>query len=126
MDRLGEDPPDFCRLVFTRGNYDIHGAAIAVELGDGTEAVRRGARLRVDPRLPKSRAGHHYLDMARGWLWHGDRERALASLEKADAVAPALIRHHPMAQAAARALLDAEQRGYRERVRTLGSKLHVL
>lgn len=126
LERLGPAAPDFCRLVFTAGNVDIHGVAIAVELGDGVEAVRRGAGLRVDPALPASRAGHHHLDMARGWLWYGDRERALAALEKADRVAPSLIRHHPMAQATARALLDAEQRGYRERVRSLGSKLHVL
>jgi len=126
MDRLGGSPPDYVRLVFTRGNLEIHGVAVAVELGDGVEAVRRGARLRVDPQLPASRAGHHYLDMSRGWLWVGDRERSLAALERADKLAPSLIRHHPMAQAAARALLDAEQYGYRERVRTLGSKLHVL
>jgi transcriptional regulator with XRE-family HTH domain len=126
LTRLGPAAPDFCRLVFTTGNVAIHGVAVAVELGDGVEAVRRGAGLRVDPALPHSRAGHHYLDMARGWLWYGDRERALSSLEKADKVAPTLIRHHPMAQATARALLDAEQRGYRERVRSLGSKLHVL
>jgi len=126
LDQLGPDAPDFERLVFTRGNFLIHGPAIAVELGDGTEAVRRGGHLRVDPTLPASRRGHFHLDMARGWLWHGDRERALSSLEKGDKIAPALIRHHPMAQATARALLDAESRGYRERVRTLGSKLHVL
>lgn len=126
LDRLGPDPVDFERLVFTPGNVAIHGVAIAVELGDGVEAIRRGAGLRVDPRLPASRAGHHHLDMARGWLWEGNRERALASLEKADKLAPTLIRHHPMAQATMRALLDAEQRGYRERVRSLGSKLHVL
>jgi transcriptional regulator with XRE-family HTH domain len=126
LDRLGPDAPDYYRLVFTKGNVDIHGVAIAVELGDGTEAVKRGGTLRVDPSLPASRAGHHYLDMARGWLWYGDRDRALAALEKADRVAPALVRHHPMARQAARTLLDQEQRGYRERVRTLAGKMHVL
>ncbi len=126
LERLGQNPPDYYRLVFTRGNLDIHGVAVAVELGDGTEAVKRGAALRVDPTLPASRAGHHYLDMARGWLWYGNRDRALAALEKADRIAPALVRHHPMARQAARTLLDQEQRGYRERVRTLAGKMRVL
>jgi hypothetical protein len=125
LDRLGENPPDFCRLVFTSGNVSIHGPAIAVELGDGTEAVKRGAGLRLAPELPASRAGHHYLDMARAWLWHGDRQRSLSALERADATAPALIRNHPMAKATLRALREAEQRSYSERLRSLGSKLQV-
>ena len=125
LDRLGDDPPDYCKLVFTRGNIEIHGPAIAVELGDGAQAVRRGTGLRVDPKLPKSRAGHYHLDMARGWLWYGDRERSLAALEKADRTAPALIRHHPMAQALVRSLRDAEQRSMSQRIRTMASKLHV-
>lgn len=125
LDRLGGDPPDYCKLVFTRGNIDIHGPAIAIELGDGVQAVSRGRGLRLDPTLPKSRAGHYHLDMARGWFWSGDRERSLSALEKADKVAPALIRHHPMAQALVRSLRDAEQRSTSQRIRTLASKLHV-
>lgn len=36
-----------------------------------------------------------YLDLARAWLLHGDKQRASTSLERARAVAPELTRNHP-------------------------------
>ncbi len=114
LDRLGdEERHDHYKLVFTQGNVAIHGVAVAVELGDGVEAVKRGAKLRLPADLPPSRAGHHYLDMARGWLWCGDRTRSLAAMEKAEKIAPSLVRNHPLAQKAVRSLLDGENRIYR-------------
>jgi transcriptional regulator with XRE-family HTH domain len=127
LERLGEgEQHDHDKLVFTRANVAIHDVAVAVELGDGVEAIKRGATLRLDADLPPSRAGHHHLDMARGWLWYGDRTRSLAAMEKAEKTAPALVRNHPLAQKTVRALLDAENRGYRDRLRRLGVRMNVL
>lgn len=126
VDRLGEEERrDYYQLTSTRSNVAIHGVAVAVELVDGTEAVKRGATLRpVD--LRPSRAGHHYMDLARGWLFHGNRDRALAAMEKAERIAPQLVRNHPMAHKTVRTLLDHEARSYRERLRRLGDRMHVL
>jgi hypothetical protein len=103
----------------------MHWVAVAVELGDGPEAVRRSKGLRVPTGMPPSRVAHHYLDAARGWLWANDVERSLASLERAYKTAPQLVGHHPMAQATARALLRAERRTTRERLRVMATRLHV-
>ncbi len=40
-------------------------------------------------------------------------------MERAERIAPQLVRNHPVARKTVRALLDAETRGYRERVRRL-------
>jgi transcriptional regulator with XRE-family HTH domain len=124
--RLGEHPEDFYELTFTPANVAIHAVAIAVELGDGTEAVKRGGTLRVPDSLPPSRAGHHYMDMARGWLWYGNRDRSLAAIERAERIAPMLIRNHPMAKKTVRTLLDQESRSYRDRLRRLAARMQVL
>ncbi|MCW2945397.1 MAG: putative transcriptional regulator, family [Actinoallomurus sp.] len=127
VDRLGDDDRnDYYKLVFTRANVAIHDVAVAVELGDGVGAVKRGATLRLPADMPASRSGHHYLDLSRAWLLYGNRDRALAAMEKAERIAPVLVRNHPIAQKTVRALLDAEVRGYRERVRRLGARMNVL
>ncbi|WP_106403098.1 helix-turn-helix domain-containing protein [Actinocorallia populi] len=114
------------KLVFTSGNVAIHEVSVAVELGDGAEAVMRGAGLRLSADLPRSRVGHHYLDMARGWLWCGDRARSLAVLEKAERTTPALVRNHPLAHKTVRALLNAEHRTYKDRLRRLAVRMNAL
>lgn len=125
--RLGDaDRHDYYKLVFTRPNVAVHDVAVAVELGDGVEAVSRGATLRLPADMPASRSGHHYLDMSRVWLWYGDRSRALAAMEKAEKIAPIMVRNHPVAQKTVRALLEAENRTYRERLRRLGARMNVL
>ena len=110
---------------FSAGNVALHGVAVAVELGDGAETVRRSKALIAPGDVPASRLAHHYLDTARGYVWVGDVERGLASLERADRTAPELVRNHPMAQATVRALLRAERRSTRERLRRMATRLHV-
>ncbi|WP_184541370.1 helix-turn-helix domain-containing protein [Streptosporangium becharense] len=125
--RLGQrQHANYYDLCTIQPNIDIHGVAIAVELGDGPEAVRRGETVRLPKNLQASRVGHHHLDYARGLLWCGKREAALNELERAEKVAPLLIRNHPMARQAVRTLLDLERYGYRERIRRLGARMHVL
>ncbi|MBR7827809.1 helix-turn-helix transcriptional regulator [Actinospica sp. MGRD01-02] len=110
---------------FSIGNVNLHRVAVAVELGDGVEAVRRSKGLIIPKGLPNSRLAHHYLDTARGFVWVNEIERGLSALERAYRIAPQLVRHHPMAQATVRSLLRAERRSTRERLRTMADRLDV-
>jgi len=60
--------------------------------------------------LPPSRAGHHRVEVARGWLYHGDRRRALASLQAARRVSPQLGRMHPMVRDTVHVIASNEPR----------------
>ncbi|MEU7990153.1 helix-turn-helix transcriptional regulator [Streptosporangium canum] len=125
--RLGSrQRTNYYDLSTNQTNVDIHGVAVAVELGDGPQAVQRGEAVRLPKDVQAGRAGHHHLDHARGLLWCGKREAALTELERAEKVAPMLIRNHPMAQQAVRTLLDLERYSYRERIRRLGVRMHIL
>ncbi|MGH3824382.1 MAG: hypothetical protein ACRDRA_16360 [Pseudonocardiaceae bacterium] len=42
-----------------------------------------------------ARVGHHWIDLSRAWLLHGDRRQALDSLQHARRIAPQLTRYHP-------------------------------
>ncbi|MFS1301685.1 helix-turn-helix transcriptional regulator [Streptosporangium longisporum] len=125
--RLGaRQRTNYYELSTNQPNIDIHGVAIAVELGDGPRAVQRAQTVHLPKDLPASRAGYHHLDYARGLLWCGKRDDALTELERAEKIAPMLVRNHPMAQQAVRTLLELERYGYRERIRRLGVRMHIL
>ena len=125
--RLGaRQRTDYYELCTNQTNVDIYGVAVAVELGDGPQAANRGQSIRLPKDLQANRAGYHHLDYARGLLWCGKRDDALAELEHAEKAAPLLIRNHPMARQAVRTLLDLERYGYRERIRRLGARMHIL
>jgi transcriptional regulator with XRE-family HTH domain len=107
--RIGRDTRDY-GLLFGPTNVSIHEAAIAVELGDADEAVRRGRDLVLPSDLPRERSSHHYIDMSRAWLWQGDTARALASVAEAERLAPQRTRYHPMARETVTRLLDLQRR----------------
>jgi hypothetical protein len=48
--------------------------------------------------------------VARGWLYHGDRHRALSSLRRARRVAPQQARYHPMVRETVQEIAHAEPR----------------
>lgn len=77
-------------------NARIVEVAVAVELGDGTDAIARAEGLSIPAGFPAVRAGHHYVDLARAYLWHGSRDGALKALLAAERHAPQQTRHHPM------------------------------
>src|SRR5262249_37154372 len=70
------------QLAFGPTNVRIHEVAVAVELGDGAEAIRRAEGFVLPPRLSAERSSHHYIDLARAYLWHGDRAQALECLQQ--------------------------------------------
>lgn len=106
---LGRDANHY-GLEFGPSNVAIHEVAVAVEMYDGAEAVRRARGMRLGPGVAPVRVGHHYIDLARGWLYHGDRARALEALYLARRAAPQQTRNHPMVRETVRMLVDLERR----------------
>jgi transcriptional regulator with XRE-family HTH domain len=107
--RLGRDTRDY-GLLFGPANVGIHEVAVAVELGDADEAIRRSASFTLPDGLPRERSSHHYIDLARAWLWQRDQAKALACVTKAEHLAPQRTRYHPMARETVTRLLDAHRR----------------
>jgi uncharacterized protein HemY len=107
--RIGRDRDDY-RLCFGLTNVNIWSVGLAVEMNDGTEAVKRAERFTIPSGTPKERTGHHYIDLARGFLIHGDRTRALQSLQVAKTVAPSQTRYHPMVHETVRVIARQEAR----------------
>ncbi|BDT94215.1 hypothetical protein IFM12275_41910 [Nocardia sputorum] len=80
-----------------------------VELSDGATAVARAEQIRLPASVTPSRAGHHWIDVSRAWLLHGDKQRALASLHQARRIAPGLTRNHPQVHETVRVLANTRR-----------------
>jgi transcriptional regulator with XRE-family HTH domain len=91
-------------------NVDIHSVAVPVEMSDGTTAVARAESIHLDDRRESSRVGHHYIDLARAWTLHGDRAKALESLQTARRVSPQQTRYHPTVRETLHAIAAADRR----------------
>lgn len=105
--RAGRDM-DAYGTNFVVGNVGVHGAAVAVELGDLEEAVRRDALITTSvlARLSPERQAHHGVDMARVHLDLGNLPAALDRITKAERTAPQMTRFHPAAKAMVQRLVD--------------------
>jgi len=106
---LSMDSDDF-RLSFGPTNVAIWGVGLAVEMYDGPAAVARSERVRLPASLPRARAGHHFMDLARGHYYNGDNRGALESLLEARRITPQQVRYNPMARETVYALAQAERR----------------
>jgi len=100
----------------------IHEVAVAVELGDADEAIRRGGELALPASVPRERSSHHYIDLSRAWLWQRDHAKALACVAKAEQLAPQRTRYHPMARETVIRLLDI-QRQMPQQLRGLATRM---
>lgn len=69
--RLPDRTPDFYGIQFNRGNVDIHGAAVAVELMDYDEAIHRDATITLPTTLTATRRAHHDIDIGRALVSTG-------------------------------------------------------
>lgn len=107
--RIGRDRDDY-RLYFGPTNVAIWSVGLAVEMMDGTEAVTRAQSVRLPASTPRERAGHHYIDLARAYLLHGERKSAFGSLHAAKRIAPTQTRYHPMVHETIRMLARDEAR----------------
>jgi transcriptional regulator with XRE-family HTH domain len=101
------------QLAFGPTNVRIHEVAVAVELSDGPEAIRRADGFDVPAHMSAERSSHHYIDLARGYLLNADRGRALDSLQQARRLAPQQTRYHPMVRDTLISLARAERRSTR-------------
>lgn len=98
------------QLTFGPANVAIHATAAYVELGHPAEAVRLSERFAPPADIAPTRAGHHYIDLARAHLATGDRHAALGDLQHARTVAPEQTRHHPMVRETTRVLISLHRR----------------
>jgi transcriptional regulator with XRE-family HTH domain len=100
----GQDQANHYGTKFSAPNVAIHRVAVPVELLDGTTAVHRAASVRLPAGTAPSRVGAYCIDLARGWLLHGDRGKALEALQTALRIAPQLTRYHPQVHDTVRSL----------------------
>ncbi|WP_405135216.1 helix-turn-helix domain-containing protein [Nocardia sp. NBC_01388] len=106
--RIGHDRDEV--LVFGPTNTSIWSVSLAVEMMDGGEALKRADGMFIPAGTPRSRSGHHYIDLARAYLLHGDRTLVLDALQTAKATAPSLTRFHPMVHETIRVLAREDSR----------------
>lgn len=128
MDGSRLKPPfDRHSLTFSSGNVQVHAVSVQLEMGDHARALILNER--ADPSkvaaLPASRRGHHHMDLARAWLWDGNRDKALQALETAEKIAPQLVRNHPIARATLRKIVYAERSATREKLRYMSDRFHL-
>ncbi|MGM9332120.1 helix-turn-helix transcriptional regulator [Streptomyces sp. TR1341] len=124
-----DGPPVYDRhsLTFSPGNVQIHAISVALEMHEQHKALtinRRTNPTLVDS-LPNSRRGHHHMDLARAWLWDGNRDEALKELEKGERIAPQLVRNHPIARSTLRSIVYAERATTREKLRRMSDRFHL-
>ncbi|MEU6915926.1 helix-turn-helix domain-containing protein [Streptomyces olindensis] len=124
---VGPPVHDRHSLTFSPGNVQIHAISVALEMHEQREALsinRRTSKELVEA-LPNSRQGHHHMDLARAWLWDGNRDKALKELEKAERIAPQLVRNHPIARSTLRSIVYAERTSTREKLRRMSDRFHL-
>ncbi|MCB5167983.1 helix-turn-helix transcriptional regulator [Streptomyces bambusae] len=125
----GEGPEPFDRhsVTFSTGNVQIHQISVNLEMNNQREALRlaRGADPNRITALPKSRQGHLHMDLARAWLWDGNRSKALTELETAEALAPQLVRNHPIARSTLRQIIYSERELTRQKLRGMSSRFSL-
>ena len=107
--RIGADRDDY-RLCFGPTNVHIWSVGLAVEMLDGTEAVKRAEKFVLPPSTQRERAGHHCIDLARGYLLHGNKTKAFTTLLQAKNIAPTQTRYSPMVHETIRVLARQETR----------------
>lgn len=124
--RAGRPHLDEYSTYFTPANILIHGTAVATELGDLDEAVRRDAAIPVNAlnSLVRERRSHHLIDMSRVHLEQGRTGQALARLLEAERVAPQMTRYHPSARTVATHIQD-RHRVLSEDLRGLVSRMRL-
>jgi hypothetical protein len=101
------DLADPYALAFNPANVEVHAVAVAVELGDYDEALRRGSKLVLPPTLLTERRAHHAIDLARAFAATGHWKKALDRLLVAERVAPLMVRYHPSSRDTVASLLSS-------------------
>jgi transcriptional regulator with XRE-family HTH domain len=98
--------PDYYALQFNAANVEIHGVAVAVELDDPDEAIRRDSAFKMPSSVPAERRAHHEIDMSRALVSAGRYDRATRRIIRADRITPQMTLYHPMAHETVDRLTD--------------------
>jgi hypothetical protein len=123
---LGIDYADLY-TIFGPTNVAIHGVQVAVELRNGRDAVRRSHQVDAD-RLPASlieRRGQFLIDVAHGHVLQDDDAAAVATLLRADQIAPQQVRLSRDAHELTRTLLGRQRAGAVPGLRTFASRIGI-
>ena len=94
---IGKDVKYF-QTSFGPATMKVHEVAVAVELSDPDEALRRSHSWSPPDDLPAEKASHHYIDLARAHVWRNEFDKALSCLQLARVRAPQHTRSHPGAR----------------------------
>ncbi|SHF86495.1 Transcriptional regulator, contains XRE-family HTH domain [Streptoalloteichus hindustanus] len=112
--QLGNSDQVHHGLTFGPANTLTHEVAAHVELGDAPAALE-AARTWAPPQgMPRTRRGHHHIDLARAHLAVGDRAGALMALREAKRIAPQQTRLHPMVRETTAVLVSLHRRAVPE------------
>lgn len=98
--------------VFGPTNVAIHQVAVAIELGDATEAMRHVPKVNLN-RMPSQlteRRARFLIDVSRSYAQLRDDTGALDALVEAEAIAPDELRNHRLTHEVLRELLSRERR----------------
>lgn len=106
----GHDDANWYAMKFGPTNVRIHQITIPIEMLDGTTAVTRAQGFEPPAGFAPSRVGHYWIDLARGWLLYGNKQRSLDALYRAREVAPQLVRYHPQVRETVKAIAVSETR----------------
>lgn len=122
--QLGQDRNDF-HTEFGPTNVALQDVAIAVELGDAGEALRKAATIDVSALSPERR-GRFLIAVARAYAQRRRTDDAVRSLREAEAVTPQQVQDHELVREMVRELLRAERRRSNPELRALAQRVGVL
>lgn len=105
-ERLGADRNDY-HTEFGPTNVKLHEVAVAVDLGDAGEAVRRAEEIDAS-KLSAERRGRLLIDVVRAWTQRRNVARALAALEDAERITPEQVYNHRLVHTMVADLLRME------------------
>ncbi|MGH3929812.1 MAG: helix-turn-helix domain-containing protein [Pseudonocardiaceae bacterium] len=108
--RLGTGDQVHYGLTFGPANTVTHEVTAHVHLGDGTAALTAAEGWSPPRDMPRTRRSHHYLDVARARLLHGDRDGCLRALQHARRIAPQHTRLQPMVRETIAVLIGLHRR----------------
>src|ERR1700716_3409199 len=87
--------PERLETEFGPTNVALHAVAVAVELAESGEAVRRAAPIHPDG-LSVERRARLLIDLARAYGQRRDTARAVTTLTQAYDLAPERVQYHPL------------------------------
>ncbi|MBF6215888.1 helix-turn-helix transcriptional regulator [Nocardia puris] len=112
--------------MFGAGNVDIHGLALAAELGDHDAVVDRISRLDID-RVPSvERRSRPLIDAARGYVRRKEDLAAVLALLDAEKISADEVHDSGLVRELVRELLVRDHARARPHVRALARRCHLL